>query len=180
MKIKVSSFASIAFILSGLFMLGGCEKHDHTEQENITTIKLLVTGPGFDQTFIWNDSDGPGGNDPVIDEITLPASTSGLQCAVLVSDESQSPAVDYTAEISAENTAHLFTWTVSGGASLTITGADQDSSGKPFGQITNWATGQTSTGFLTVKLYHEPTDKNNSANPGGEVDFDIAFPVKIQ
>jgi hypothetical protein len=32
MKIKISSFASIAFILGGLFILGGCEKHDHTEQ----------------------------------------------------------------------------------------------------------------------------------------------------
>ncbi len=180
MKIKVSSFASLALMLSVLFALGGCEKHDHTEQENITTIKLLVTGPGFDEVFTWNDADGPGGNAPVIDEIVLPASTTGLQCAIVVSDESQSPAVDYTSEISAENEAHLFTWTVTGGASLTITGADQDSSGKPFSQITNWVTGQASTGFLNVKLYHEPADKTNSANPGGEVDFDIAFPVKIQ
>ena len=167
-------------MLSGLIFLNACTDQNLTEQENITTIKLLVTGPGFDQTFTWNDSDGPGGNAPVIDEIVLPASTTGLQCAILVSDESQSPAVDYTAEISAENTAHLFTWTVSGGASLTITGADQDAYGKPFSQITNWVTGQSSTGFLNVKLYHEPTDKTNSANPGGEVDFDIAFPVKIQ
>ena len=177
MKLKHSL---LLFMLPGLIFLNACTDQNLTEQENITTIKLLVTGPGFDQTFTWNDSDGPGGNAPVIDEIVLPVSTTGLQCAILVSDESQSPAVDYTTEITAENTAHLFTWTVSGGASLTITGADQDSSGKPFGQITNWATGQTSTGFLTVKLYHEPTDKNNSANPGGEVDFDIAFPVKIQ
>lgn len=177
MKLKHSL---LLFMLSGLILLNACTDQNLTEQENITTIKLLVTGPGFDQTFTWNDSDGPGGNAPVIDEIVLPASTTGLQCAILVSDESQSPAVDYTAEISAENTAHLFTWTVSGGASLTITGADQDAYGKPFSQITNWVTGQSSTGFLNVKLYHEPTDKTNSANPGGEVDFDIAFPVKIQ
>ncbi|MFM7152864.1 MAG: hypothetical protein ACKOZV_01920 [Bacteroidota bacterium] len=177
MKLKHSL---LLFMLSGLIFMNACTDQNLTEQENITTIKLLVTGPGFDQTFTWNDSDGPGGNAPVIDEIILPASTTGLQCAILVSDESQSPAVDYTAEISAENTAHLFTWTVSGGASLTITGADQDAYGKPFSQITNWVTGQSSTGFLNVKLYHEPTDKTNSANPGGEVDFDIAFPVKIQ
>jgi hypothetical protein len=98
----------------------------------------------------------------------------------VVSDESQSPAVDYTNEITAENALHLFTWTVTGGADLTISGADQDKYGEPFSQITNWVTGQASTGFLNVKLYHEPTDKTNSANPGGEVDFDIAFPVKIQ
>lgn len=168
------------FILSGLLSLNACTDQNLTEQENITTIKLLVTGPGFDQTFTWNDSDGPGGNAPVIDEIVLPASTTGLQCAIVVSDESQSPAVDYTNEITAENAVHLFTWTVSGGADLTITGADQDAYGKPFSQITDWVTGQTSSGFLNVKLYHEPTDKTNSANPGGEVDFDIAFPVKIQ
>ncbi|MFM8485785.1 MAG: hypothetical protein ACKOCH_05585 [Bacteroidota bacterium] len=177
MKLKHSL---LLFMLSGLIFMNACTDQNLTEQENITTIKLLVTGPGFDQTFTWNDSDGPGGNAPVIDEIVLPASTTGLQCAILVSDESQSPAVDYTAEISAENTAHLFAWTVSGGASLTITGADQDAYGKPFSQITNWVTGQSSTGFLNVKLYHEPTEKTNSANPGGEVDFDIAFPVKIQ
>lgn len=180
MKFRFSILSSLLILLLTIPFLNGCKKHDHTEQENITTIKLLVTGPGFNQTFTWNDADGPGGNAPVIDEIALPASTAGLQCAVLVSDESQSPAVDYTSEILAENEAHLFIWTITGGASLTITGADQDASGKPFSQITNWVTGQASTGFLNVKLYHEPTDKTNSANPGGEVDFDIAFPVKIQ
>jgi hypothetical protein len=33
---------------------------------------------------------------------------------------------------------------------------------------------------VNIKLYHEPTDKNNAANPGGDVDFDVTFPVVIR
>ena len=157
-----------------------CKDDDTTtEQENITTVVVHLTGPGFDQEFEWKDLDGDGGNAPVIDEIVVPPLTGNLKCHVHVYDESKSPAVDITEEVEAENTVHLFTFTVSG-ADFSIVPDDTDDNGAPFNLETVWTTDQPSTGTLQIRLYHDPTDKTNAMNPGGEVDLDVTFPVVIQ
>lgn len=181
---KISSIsiriALFAFLSTGLLMTG-CKKDEETEQEVITTIvvHLTSTSAGIDQEFTWEDLDGDGGNDPVIDQIVLPAGATDIHCHVHVYDKSKTPVEDITEEIEEESAEHLFTYTISG-ASFTIAPDDVDSNGDPFGLETIWATNTASTGTLNIRLYHEPTDKNNAAAPGGDVDFDVTFPVKIQ
>lgn len=180
MKIYYFTATKWAFgaIALGLFPMTGCDKHDHTEEENITRVELRISANGFAETVAALETNGDGIWD-AIGEITIPAGVSPLTCEVLVFDETQSPVKDLTDEIKDENNDHLFTYTLSG-ANLTITNLDTDGNGNPFGQKTNWVNGGASTGTLQIKLHHEPTNKNSSTDPGGEVDFDITFPVKIQ
>ncbi|MBL7826898.1 MAG: hypothetical protein JNJ57_09735 [Saprospiraceae bacterium] len=168
----------IIVLVAGM-MFSSCDKTTETEQEVITTIVVHLTGPGFDQEFTWEDLDGDGGNAPVIQDIILPPLTADIQCHLHVYDKSKTPTADITEEIEAESADHLFTFTINT-ADFTITSNDTDSNGAPFGLETIWQTDQPSTGSVNIKLYHEPTDKNNAANPGGDVDFDVTFPVKIQ
>lgn len=170
--------ALFAFLSTGL-LVTGCKKDEETEQENITTIILHLTGPGYDRMFAWEDLDGDGGNAPLIAEIEMPPLTGNITCEVLVYDKSKSPVANITEEILEESDVHLFTFTIDG-ADFTISDSDQDSNGAPFRQKTTWQTDQPSTGTLNVRLYHEPSDKTSTTNPGGEVDFDVTFPVKIQ
>ena len=163
-----------------VFAFTSCKKDDTTEQELITTVvvHLTATDGSFDQEFEWDDRDGDGGNSPVIDEIVLPANKT-FQCNVHFYDRSKTPEVDITAEVKADNVAHLLVYTVSG-AAVTITPDDTDDNGKPFRLETTWVAGAASTGTVKVVLRHEP-DKN-AANPDvtGDVDVEAAFVVKVQ
>ena len=168
-----------AGLFAGLFFTA-CKKDDTTEQENITTIEVHLTGSGgFEQKFFWRDLDGAGGNAPETDTIVIPAQNLDLQCHVHVYDESKTPLEDITEEIEAESAAHLFTYLVSG-ANLTVVPDDADTNGAPFNLETVWKSGNASDGTVRIRLYHEPADKTDTNNPGGEVDLDVTFPVKIQ
>ena len=169
------AFGAIAL---GLFSLASCDKHDHTESENITRVELKFTGNGFSQTFSAVETNGDGIWD-TIDQVILPAGVSPLSCEVSVYDETQTPVKNLTTEILEEGAEHFFTYTISG-ATISVETLDKDSNNQPIGQSTSWTVGNASNGTVQVKLYHEPSNKNNSSNPGGEVDFDITFPVSVQ
>jgi hypothetical protein len=169
-------------VLSASLFIAGCKDDDSTtEQENITTIVVHLTGDnGFDQEFTWNDPDGAGGTAPAIDTIVIPANAGdSIHCHLHVYDESKTPTENITEEIEAENTVHLFIYKVTG-ADLAIAYADADDNGGNFGLETTWTKGATSSGTVEIVLHHEPTNKDDLNNPGGEVDFDVTFPVKIQ
>lgn len=171
-----------ALLLAGtLFSAAGCKKDDDdsTAQETITTVVLTVTGSnGFNQSYEWNDLDGAGGNDPVIDNLLLSANAT-YNVSVRFEDRSRTPVGNLTPEIQAEGAKHLLTFTPNA-SNVTVSYADQDANGNPLGLNTTWATGATSFGTITVRLHHEPTDKNNTANPGGETDVEATFALRIQ
>lgn len=154
---------------------------DGTAQENITTVQVHLVGPGFDQEFEWNDLDGVGGNNPVIDTIVVPANSGlgDIVSHVHVYDRSKTPEVDITEEIEAESLDHLITYAFTS-ANVNIAYDDIDGNGKPLGLKTIWISTGASSGSLRIILYHEPSNKDNLSDPGGEVDFDVTFPVKIQ
>lgn len=179
---KHTKFAFFALILLAFFVLNiitGCKKDKATEQENITKIVVHLTGigNGFDQEFEWEDRDGDGGTAPVIDTITIPVN-SQFNVHVHVYDESKSPVIVISDEIEAESAAHLFVYK-SNTAGLTVSDLSTDSDGKPFGIESKWTTTNAGIGAMQISLYHEPSDKT-SANPGGEIDFDVVFPVKVK
>ncbi len=157
----------------------GCDKHDHSESEVITTVQVKLTGTGISKTFTWNDADGDGGNAPVIESIELPANAANIACEITVLDRSVTPENNITTEIVAESNDHLFTYTVDK-ANLTVAYDDKDGNGKNFGLKTKWTTAAASTGTLNIKLFHEPSNKDNTSAPGGDEDFNIVFPVVVK
>lgn len=175
---------TLKFGMLALLLLAGaltaCNKDESTEQEVITTVvaHLVAADGSLDQTYEWNDLDGPGGNVPTIDNIILAANKT-YNCTIEVYDRSTSPDRDLTLEIDAEKTAHLFVYTPDG-VNITVSSSDTDANGKPYDRVGIWQTGTASVGSMTVVLKHEP-DKN-AANPAqtGDTDFDVAFPVRIQ
>lgn len=163
-------FASMAF---GLF-IAGCKDDDITIEENITKVEVQLTGGGINQKFAWEDADGDGGNAPTIETITLLPNVA-YSAHIHVYDG----ATEINNEIEGESNDHLFTFTVTG-ANLSVSELNTDGNGNPFGLESRWTSGASSSGTVNIKLYHEPSDKSNAANPGGDVDFDVIFPVQIQ
>lgn len=175
---KVGTFLLISIFTTSFF--SACHKHDHTATENITAIELHLTGNGIDQVFTWEDTDGDGVANN-IDTLVLPAMTQGIECSVLIFDRTEIPEVDITPEIVAEGVDHLLTYDISNSNGLVVTALNQDANGNPIGTTSIWETRNAGAdGVLTLTLYHEPTNKSNPSNPGGEVDFQVVFPVKIQ
>ncbi len=178
MNFKVFTAAMmIAFSL--LFV--ACDKHDHdeTEQENITRIIVQLKGTNgaiFDKEFTWKDANFDKVPDS-IDTIAIPANTVFV-AVIKVFDDTTSPVTDLSAEIKGESNDHLFVIKPSFN-NLTVSDLNTDAAGKPFGIESRWTSITPSAGSVRIQLYHEPTDKS-AANPGGEVDFDLSFPVKIK
>ncbi|MFN0176114.1 MAG: hypothetical protein ACKVU0_15810 [Saprospiraceae bacterium] len=176
-KMRVPTFL-LMLATTALFFTVGCKKKDDkTSAENITKVVLHLTAPGLDQEFEAKETNGDGVWDS-IDEIVVPALTGDINCQIHVYDETQNPAKDLTEEIEAESSVHLFSFKVSG-ADLVIKPNDSDSNGNPFNLETLWDAGDVSNGTVQLKLHHEPSNKT-AADPGGEIDLDVIFLVKIQ
>ena len=173
----------LACLAMATFGFNACtpEPTDDDEEENITTVSLIVAGNGSVKTYQWKDKDGEGGAAATIDSIKL-AKNQIYTVAVNVLDESAATITDLTTEIKEKADKHLFVFTAQGGAngSLTFSGLSTDKNGKPFGQSLNFTTAATASGSLNVTLKHEPN--KSAANPAltGETDIDVTFPVTIQ
>ncbi|MBP6812593.1 MAG: hypothetical protein KA138_13790 [Saprospiraceae bacterium] len=176
-KFRIQTMLLLVAATATLFV-AGCKKDKATESEVITKVVVHLTGIGnsFDTEFEAIDADGDGIFN-TIDEIQLPVNTS-FNCHIHVYDETKTPAADITEEIEAENTAHLFVFktTLPG---LIIEDLNTDDNGKPFGLESTWSTVLAGTGSVQIALHHDPTDKT-AADPGGDVDFEVTFPVKVQ
>ncbi len=172
--------AAFGVLLVALFLTPGCKKDCSTQQENITKITVHLTGSGgFDQEFSWSDPDGGDTGNASVDEIIIPAGTTDIKCRLRVLDESKSPVLDVSQEIEGESAVHLFVYKLLGTAVSKVDYDDVDTNGKPLGLDTKWTAG-TGTGSINIVLHHQPASKDDLLNPGGEIDFDVTFPVKVQ
>lgn len=171
-----SSFLLLA--LTAILFVTGCKKDKETENEVITKVVVHLTGTNtaFDQEFEAVDPDGDGVFNS-IDAIVLPVGET-YHCRLHVYDETKNPVTDITEEIQAENTAHLFVYGTTVNALLFLH-LNTDDNGEPFGLECNWVAALAGTGNVRIALHHEPTDKTAS-DPGGEIDFDVTFPVTVQ
>jgi hypothetical protein len=181
MKISHVYRFPLLLLAAGLLSTAGCKKDDDdtsTEPENITTVVLTVTGPNnFNESYEWNDLDGAGGDLPQVENMILSANEQ-YNVSVRFEDRSRTPVQDLTAEILAEDEKHLLTFTPAG-PNVTINYADSDGNNKPVGLSTTWTTGTLSLGKVTIRLFHEPTNKNDTTNPGGETDVQVDFPLRV-
>jgi len=174
-KVRIQNLLLLAAASATLFV-AGCKKDDEgTEQEQITKVIVHLTGTGgstFNEEFEAEDPDGDGVWN-TIPSLVIPVNTVfDVHIHVYDGDE------EIDDELIAEKEEHLFVYKVTG-ANLTVSDRDTDSNGEPFGIDSKWTTTSASVGTVQIQLVHEPTDKN-ALDPGGEVDFDVTLPVRIQ
>ena len=177
-------------------LLAGCKKKDDpvaptppavNEEEVITTLVITFTDQENSSEVFelrYADVDGVGGNPPVATGDALP-NNRAFHVALQVLNESASPAIDLTGEISAEGAEHQFFFQ-GVGAYPVISYADTDSNGRPIGLTNIGFTTASGTGTLTVILRHMP-DKNGTdvatgdiTNAGGETDLVATIPITVQ
>lgn len=174
-KLHISTLLVLIATIASFFT-AGCKKDDEgTQQEQITKVIVHLTtinGTLFNEEFEAEDTDGDGVWN-TIPSIDIPANTE-FNVHIHVYDGSD----EIDDEIEAESNDHLFTYTVTG-ANLVVSDRNPDNNGAPLGIDSKWTTAAASAGTVQIKLHHEPTDKN-AADPGGEVDFDVTFPVSVQ
>jgi hypothetical protein len=166
---------------------------DVNEEELITDLVLNFFDPDAQTTLTYrfSDPDGPGGNDPVIDDIVLDQNVAYNVSVEVLDASNPNDVEDITTEIQAEDEEHQFFYILENGASNVLTvsylGSDVDANGNPIGLETGWITTGETSGGETVKviLLHEP-DKNaegvsdgDPANAGGKTDIEVTFNLTI-
>ncbi|MEJ8816649.1 hypothetical protein [Lacibacter sp. H407] len=173
----------LAVVMLGGLILAGCKKknnEEENEEELITTVNVKLTAAGgATQTFTWKDVDGPGGNAPQINTISISPNTT-YACAIEFLDESKTPAENITTEVNAEGADHQVYYEVTT-AALTINGLNTDAGGLPLGITSNWVAGTNSGGSVKITLKHKPGVKAlGDLISKGETDVEVTFPVVIQ
>lgn len=187
MKLTYKFLLAISSIL--FLTITSCKDDDPVieEEEEVITdlVYTLVSTSGNTVVLSFSDPDGDGGNDPTVTGGTLSANST-YTGSIVLTNASETPAEDITAEIAEEDAEHQFFFAASSGLNATIAYGDQDGNGNPVGLSSTITTGDASSGTMTVTLRHEP-DKSASGvasgditNAGGETDIEVTFDVTIQ
>ncbi|MDH5597583.1 MAG: hypothetical protein OEY34_00580 [Cyclobacteriaceae bacterium] len=194
---KRKSLKATSLFILGLFIvsLTGCGEDPVpvNDEEVITTLKLTfdeldqnLASTGNPITYSFADPDGDGGNNPVVDNIVLKAASVYNVTAELL-NESVTPTVDITPEITLEGESHQIFYEYVGTGLPVFNYLDFDKNNKPIGVKKLLYTEFAGSGTLTVTLRHLP-DKNaegvsngDITNAGGATDFVTtpAFSVTI-
>lgn len=178
---KKSSILFLCLVLG----FSACKKEDEIGEENelITTIKLNFKNGNEIKSFSYKDLDGEGGKAPIIDKINL-ASNTTYDLSIEFLDESKSPALNITEEVSGESDEHLVLFTPSATVLGSYSYSDKDVNLLPVGLIGKYRTQSTGVGTLKVQLRHQPpingkNSKDGTPNPGSD-DINIDFVLEIK
>jgi hypothetical protein len=162
------------------------------DEEVITDLELTFQNADTQtsETFIFSDPDGPGGNAPTIDVISLTPGVYSVSIKVLDASD-PNDVEDLTNEIAVDEAdEHQFFFEPLNGAAdiINITYADLDGDGNPIGQQTVWLVSDATSGSESVRitLLHEPNKDAPGAfegvlSPeiGGETDIEVEFAVTV-
>jgi hypothetical protein len=191
MSPNIIRFPIALFLLISLpIVFTGCKKDSEgegNEEEIITTFDLIFTpaSGGNSQTFSYRDADGPGGNDPERDIVTLAANTT-YDLEIRLLNETVTPAEDITAEVREEGEAHRFYFEALNGFNFTPQITDLDANNVPVGLESTVTTPDITKGRLRVVLRHypgNPPDKQTPDpidSPKSSTDLDVTFEVEIE
>lgn len=183
-NMKISALLLASFMV----VFASCKKDeddpknptDPNDSELITTFKLIMTdsaGVLPEQTFVFRDIDGDGGQAPTeFDTITLAPNTTYL-AEILLLNESVSPADTISNEVAEEANDHQFFF-LNTGVNVTVTYLDSDSNGLPLGLNTKWVTGSAGSGTSRITLKHQPGIKDGTQAPG-ETDVELLFQLRV-
>jgi hypothetical protein len=180
-------FLSTAIFATLLF--AACSSDDDNtpepvnEEEVITTmiVSLQPAGGGTTVTLTTRDTDGDGPTAPVVTVSGPLAAGVTYNGSITLSNETEDPAEDITAEVEEEDTDHQFFYTIAGGLDVTTTYTNFDSNNNPLGTQFALTTGAASSGNITFTLRHEPTKPNTGlADAGGETDIAATFDLMVE
>lgn len=163
----MKAIKSMIFVLVSGVLFTQCSKDDLAEEnanELITTIELKITERATTNTisYEFEDLDGPGGQNPEIDQIVL-SPNKIYDVEIEVYDKSKNPPVIIHEEIEEESSSHRFYLEPSVNSNITISDFDLDRNGVPLGLSSVWATGAPGSGTVKVTLRHyEDRGKENS------------------
>ena len=150
-----------AFIVIAIyaFVVTACKKviGESNDEEIITTMVITCTpqGGGTPLVFTFDDADGPGGNNPTVDNIALNDNTT-YDVSVTLLNSTLNPPDDITEEVEEENTAHRFYYEASAGSNIIVSNLNNDDDGVPLGTTSTWTTAAAGTGTITITLRHYP------------------------
>ncbi len=177
---------TILLLLATAVLFVACEDDDDddepiNEQEVITTVQVTFTNQATNQvaTFAARDTDGDGGNPPLIDDIVLEERQTYNVSVEFLDESDPSDIEDITEEVMEEDLEHLVCYFTDGQVPAP-SNLSQDSEGNTLGLTALLNTGNTGAGTFRVVLRHEP--EKTSADPcdTGETDADVTFDVTIQ
>lgn len=191
MKNKTLTNALVMGLLILSVAFTGCKKDDNTDEneqndnELITKVQLHLTenGTANEVTVTWSDSDGPGGNAPVIGTLNLVAGKT-YSGHIELFDETKTPADAVHEEVAEEKNVHQFFYTpqdgIAGRVTVTRTDVDTNTPPLPVGleYTVSVSAGAAVTGKLKVVLSHYDGVAKTTA-PSDESDIDIQIPVNV-
>lgn len=168
----------ILFFAVILFLGLSCGKDDDggpTEPSFISRINIsFVESSGASKAFSWQDSDGPGGNDPEVQTIDLSVFTS-YDIVLTLEDGGR---MDMTNDILAQGVDHLFCYETMGFMpAVTIT--DIDAAGLPIGLTAETTTAIAGEGSLTLTLKSMPNKSAATPCDSGTLEVEAVFPVMV-
>ena len=192
-KINANVNPYLPLALLCLFFVTACGDDDEqlvidNEVERVTEFVYTLTpvSGGPEVKLVFQDNDGPGGSDPLIQVTNSLVTNTTYAGSILLSDRSQgSVTIDVTAQVREEADDHQFFFLTDTGLELSFTYDDMDVNGRPLGLLTELVTGGFGSGDLTVELRQRP-DKaaagvsiGNPDPAGGELVIEVEFPVSI-
>jgi hypothetical protein len=170
--------------------------HDHDHEGLFTSVKLTFSPPsGSALVGRFSDPDGVGGAEPTLTAPPALALGTTYRLDVEMSDESEEPATDLTAEVKAEAEEHqLFYRGDAVGRQLLVSYADKESdyttnatgADLPVGLRATVTATAAGTGTLRVSLAHLPPVNDTPVKvagvdaDAGDLDFDVTFPVTVR
>ena len=184
-KFLITRYFLLTIFSFTLVLSTSCNKDDddnepENEQELITTVTLtFVNSNNVSSVFKWADPDGPGGNAPEVDIITLDANETYQLFTAFLDESDPNDVEDITEEVREEAEEHLLCFEAVGLAGGP-TAVDTDSNGDPLGLQSELSTGDPTNGNLTVILKHEPEKGAATPCSTGETDVEVTFSTTIQ
>lgn len=176
-------------VLTVTLALTACKKDkgESNEEEVITTLQLTFTPHtgGTPLVYKYDDADGPGGNAPTIDVITLAPSTT-YDVSLQLLNKTVNPAEDITEEVEEESNAHRFYFAPTAASNITVSDLDKDINGVDVGLTGVWTTGAAGNGSVKITLRHYPNDPPNKAagdavdSPKSGTDIEATFTTTVQ
>lgn len=174
------------FAFLAIYSLQACKKddHNHSDHDAITKVVIQLTSGSDTTKLTFVDTDGDGGNAPVITGGTLKMNRSYEAYIHLYTIEN-SIEESITENIKSEGTEHQFFFNPSF-TSISTGYIDVDANNKPIGLRSIWNTNTAANGSIRVTLRHLPNKDaagvaaGNIANAGGDTDIEIDFPLAVQ
>ncbi|TVZ51049.1 type 1 periplasmic binding fold superfamily protein [Dokdonia sp. Hel_I_53] len=186
---KIIYFTTVLFISLTIF---SCIDNDDdglipqviNEEEVISTVQITLTNTVDGEVIVLRsvDTDGEGGDEPVITVSDNLDANTNYTSRIQFLNETVSPAENITEEVEEEALEHQIIFTVQTSLDTNITYSNFDSNGNPLGTEIALVTGNPSAGNITVTLRHEPSKPNDGTlnGAGGETDAQVVFPVIIE